>query len=197
MYIFDIWKDRVFSVLVKVPISNHDRDKYTLCPCEKGETMLRKVYSEDNGPENTETQQCSQEKSHLKPCLTDPESLLPPDFLCKTVFPSDTPISVILTAINLIHNLDVSQLLHLSLCETREDDNHAQCRMSSILTLPYCTFRPVSSLCSCGTWADAGHTQNPNSFRMGPLHCTARPVAAGFSVSHVDIFFLWCVFLVK
>ena len=87
--------------------------------------MLRKVYSEDNSPENTETQQGSQEKSHLKPCLTDPASLLPHDFLCKTGSPSDTPISVILTAITLSRNLDVSQLLHLSLCETREDDNHA------------------------------------------------------------------------
>ena len=139
-------------------------------------------------------------KSHIwSPAwqATDPAFLFPPGFLCKTVFPSDTPIPVILTAINLIHNLDVSQLLHLSLCETREDDNHAQCRMSSILTLPYCTFRPDSSLCYCGKWADVGHTQNPNSFRMGPLHCTARPVAAGFSVSHVDIFFLWYAFLVK
>ena len=159
--------------------------------------MLRKVYSEDNGPENTETQQCSQEKSHLKPCLTDPASLLPPDFLCKTVFPSDTPISVILTAINLIHNLDVSQLLHLSLCVTWEDGSHAQCPRSSILNLPYCTFRPVSRLWYCGKWADVGHIQCPDSFRMSPLHYTARSVAAGFSVSHVDIFFLSYAFLVK
>ena len=144
MYIFDIWKDRVFSVLVKVPISNHDRDKYTLCPCEKGETTLRKVSPEDNGPENTETQQGSQEKSHLKPCLTDPASLLPHDFLCKTGSPSDTPISVILTAITLAHSLDVNQSIYLSLCVIWEDRGYFQCPNSSTVSPLHYTARLIT-----------------------------------------------------